>query len=113
MRTIKLTLAIISILALSAPAFANCGFCYEAAPGFEQCDGTPGVLCRVVFQNGQYLCFDGQPSHGCNSAAPVVAAEQWTVASVETNGIVTAADATPLRTAQLDHTGAVAPTASR
>ncbi|MCU1244384.1 MAG: hypothetical protein JWN02_294 [Acidobacteria bacterium] len=95
MKSLKLTFAVLVLFVVSAPAFANCGFCYEAAPGFEQCDGTPGVPCRVVVQGGQYLCFDDQGR--CFSAAPDATADQWTVASVETNGLITASEARPMQ----------------
>jgi hypothetical protein len=95
MKSLKLAVAVVVLSVVSAPAFANCGFCYEAAPGFEQCDGTPGVPCRVVFQGGQYLCFEGE-GH-CLSAAPDATADQWAVASVETNGVITASEASSMQ----------------
>jgi hypothetical protein len=112
MKTVKLMLLVVAILAISAPAFAACGTCVDNGSGGQECDGTPGTPCRMVFHVDYIECFDGQGfCHG--AAAPEVASAQWVVASVETNGVVTAAEVPQTRTARLDPAGAALRTDSR
>ncbi|MCU1244383.1 MAG: hypothetical protein JWN02_293 [Acidobacteria bacterium] len=110
MKIVKLMFLVVAILAISAPAFAACGICVDNGNG-AQCDGTPGTPCRMLFHIDYIECFDGQGfCHG--AAAPEVASAQWVVASVETNGVVTAAEVPQTRTARVEGSGAEA-TAAR
>jgi hypothetical protein len=99
MKTVKLMLLIVAMLAISAPAFAACGYCVDDGSGAQRCDDTPGIPCRMVLHVDYIECFDGQGfCHG--AATPQAVSEQWTVASVETNGVVTANDGPQVRTAR-------------
>jgi len=103
MKTLKLTLAVLMMLVVSAPVFAMCGYCVTDGSGFTTCDGTPGTPCRVIFHVDYTECYENQ-GFCRRTAAPEAVTEQWTVASVETNGVVTTADVPQARTAQLDRT---------
>jgi hypothetical protein len=111
MKTVKLMFLVVAILAISAPAFALCGYCTEPdANGSTFCDGTPGVPCHQVLHIGDPNWRECISGGFCNTAlAQGAVSEQWTVASVETNGVVTAADASQTRMASFDVRSAAVP----
>jgi hypothetical protein len=115
MKLVKLTLVVVAMLAISAPAFALCGFCTDPdVNGSTFCDGTPGIPCHQVHHQGDppwTECISG--SGFCSTAhAQAAVSEEWSVASVETNGVVTADDVPQMRTARVEGSRAEA-TATR
>ena len=96
MNVIKLSLITLVLLAVTAPAFAICGYCdFDGVT----CVAQPNTPCRVVRQIDGSYCED---AGFCRPTATQVStvSEEWAIASVETNGVVTKNDAA-VRTASL------------
>jgi hypothetical protein len=95
-KLLKLSLVSLVLLAVTAPAFAICGYCDIDG---VTCVPTPNSPCRIVkVVDGSYCENAGFCRPTVTQVATVT--EEWTIASVETNGVVTKSDAA-VRTASL------------
>jgi hypothetical protein len=115
MKTVKFVFLVVAILAISAPAFALCGICHDTVQG-PRCDGIPDNGChhiKVQGDPGYIICDDSSGYCPGALAGAATVSEQWTVASVETNGVVTTAEEPEIRTASLDARSAAGTSAQR